>query len=422
MRIVGVLYGQYGFPHLPSTHPKEENFNLSNPSTLRTFLITCIARATELPEALERATLLLESISLHNVGKLHGQGTVYFPDFPWSRIREVELEDRYDETKICQVLRQCKRLETLILHSPLNVHLCEVSAQLVPVTLPNLGKIQLCTAGLCTCLSLSALQHMDLIKVQMVGRDLDIVMVMIKRSGCGHRLEYLSIGDISMMDVTVERLLRLTLNIKELVLSGHVVSGYILERIAMALPELHSLLIRHGLDRFQSTLAPPPLSALVQLVKKKNKAQNTKLRKVRLEAYEEVVLEKDVLEKLETLSSPELVVDIRLDPGKVDRYDRLLYLRDVLYRKLCPLPTDPVLMRNLIEAIVDYLFRIWENLEVDKASQSDAGAILARIIADIEIPREEESHIRARARRFYIAFVVQSMCFTSNLSCTYIVR
>ncbi|KAK1219639.1 hypothetical protein PQX77_017629 [Marasmius sp. AFHP31] len=219
-------------PVFPDLHPLSSGFNILETAELRH---VCRSSYIPLLQSLERAPNL-QRITLSPFDTLC-EGTSPLP-FPWHQLNHLDLSGLYGALPLHQVfsaLTQCTQLYTLIarqtrllLPPMINFHTAQ------EISIPSLKTLQLhinphpdfpsehARDWLSSRLTLPNLHHLHLVGVRW-DTDIDLTSIFdtLDRSDC--HITHLTLADITIMDVTIVRLLRhpRICQIKRLTLKGH---------------------------------------------------------------------------------------------------------------------------------------------------------------------------------------------------------
>ncbi|ESK93875.1 hypothetical protein Moror_13014 [Moniliophthora roreri MCA 2997] len=353
----------------------------------------------------------LKSAVLCNVCFPRGE----IPSFAWSQMTHLTL-DCYSEYEIMAILAGCSQLESLSLTDVYPQ--CEDDDDrqcysIHPVTIHTLRTLRLSTMRqvdqLCRFLTFPNLESLVITHFALwTSVDMHPVIEMVSRSA--EHLKFISIENIDLMDITVERFLRNTPRVSRLKLRG-CSSSHVFDCIAKDrefLPKLKHLTVRLKGSCLPS---PPPVSAVVQAVRAR------KLCSLHLEVWREALDIRSV-SKLRDIQSrgTEIVLSqlIYIGPKLAHEYSpKISAIQDAgdILGYLTSTGGGHVECKNLSEnmpVIHDALVLLEKYRNRLTANDIQSSAILpvlwniARRNRLLPIPRESEFHWRRRARRILL--------------------
>uniref|UniRef100_A0A0W0EUA3 F-box domain-containing protein n=1 Tax=Moniliophthora roreri TaxID=221103 RepID=A0A0W0EUA3_MONRR len=351
----------YGTPQLP----KLEKVELEGPFDI---LRPCsdLPAGLKLQDAIERNAPHLSSISLRNLR------TFTRKQFSWDRITHLEVDD-YTQLDILMVLRQCTRLDTLVLHHDGFISLTSQLQDAKPVEVGSLRKLRIPSTSVLTLghqyerlssyLILPRLVHLELSNVRH-GQTLDPILMLLARSKCN--IETIEVHMRYLMDVTIEDFLQFTPHTKRLILRGHWVLGHIFDCIAsdddMLVPELeHLSVLFTDISELSSptngvpTISPP----LAQILRAAKALPN--LKTLHVECFDEA-FDADLIPELENISPG--TVSTCIVARKTSCYTNGLPYKQYYLKHMAEILSH-VLVKGNTQRYRDGSYQsIWENLSL----------------------------------------------------------
>ncbi|KAL0572468.1 hypothetical protein V5O48_009491 [Marasmius crinis-equi] len=159
------------------------------------------------------------------------------PNFPWRNLVQLEVNPVEDEWSM-DVLSRCTRLHTLVIRNP-STHI-PITVQ--PIRLESVRRLQvsvLSTAAetstlkhICYALTLPHLEDLEVIHSVGIFTGLDCIFDLVERSACQRSVNRLAIRGITMIDLTVVRLLRALPEIRRLSLNGELLFPHLFRALA----------------------------------------------------------------------------------------------------------------------------------------------------------------------------------------------
>ncbi|KAJ8073955.1 hypothetical protein PM082_012239 [Marasmius tenuissimus] len=233
-------------------------------------------------EALEKAPKL-RSITIHHLDKARNEYATSqvrntLPLFCWAKLVHLELARSWDSWCV-QGLALCTSLQSLVIYAS-----CDGGAERLQsmTELSTVRTVRLVSGrwddhykgathlDFCRTLKLPGLEQLEVDTEDGLQTDMENVIDLIERSA-PTKLESISIGDISLMDVTVGRLLQSTPQVTSLTITGHVLP-YLPTAILSGglLPNLEHLSVASRPRWSRRHISRPTVAAIVNLLKSGN--------------------------------------------------------------------------------------------------------------------------------------------------------
>ncbi|KAJ8073954.1 hypothetical protein PM082_012238 [Marasmius tenuissimus] len=248
--------------------------------------MTARERKGKLRESLEKAPKL-HPIAIHHLNKtrnVHNSPPIPLPLFRWPKLVHFAL-DHSSYTWSARGLALCSRLESLVIYASINR---DTDSFMLMTEFSTVRKLRLVSGAhvysrrpatyldFYRRLKLPGLEQLEVDSRAGVETDWENITALLERSAPA-KLKFVSIGGISLMDVTVGRLLRNTPQVTSLTITGDVLPY--LPRAIMSgdiLPNLEYLGVASRTPwRLQgvpgwSRLSRPTIAAIVNLLKSGN--------------------------------------------------------------------------------------------------------------------------------------------------------